>query len=66
MIHASEIAAASEAVPRAASSDPAGVAELAYAADLKSVGRKTLWVRAPPPVPPVSYLSRVYSQALAA
>lgn len=29
----------------------AGVAELAYAADLKSVGRKTLWVQIPPPVP---------------
>src|SRR5437773_8986134 len=29
----------------------AGVAELAYAADLKSAGRKPLWVRTPPPVP---------------
>src|SRR5690242_18075305 len=29
----------------------AGVAESAYAADLKSAGRKALWVRTPPPVP---------------
>ena len=33
---------------------PAGVADLADAPDSKSGGRKAVWVRVPPPVPPIT------------